>query len=714
MPEAIDAEVARLKLAAMGITLDADDARAARVRLLLAARHLSDAEDGRRDGEAAAARTVAPYGSWASPIDVELVAGRRRRPRPRPRSTATTSTGSRAGRPRAAGGRCSVTASTARPASSRPPRSTSATGSTSTAAARTPWTAGGRRLVAADGRLYRLDPDGAAEPVALTPEGPWRYADLRFDPRPRAAYAVRETHDAAREQTRCSSRTSSSPSRSTGRTAPAASSSRARTSSRRRGRRPTARARLDRVGPPGHALGRDPAAGRRRRAPTGRSARPRTVAGGPGISVVQPAWSPAGVLHAVSDETGWWNLYAFDGPDGIDGAGRNLAPMDAELGEPAWVFGAARYAFLADGAILAVARADGRDGSLRIEPDGDGHAPRPAVHGGRRAPRRRRRRGRRDRRPGRGAGASSSASTPRPARCAACSPASFRRPIDPASCPSRSRSRSATPSGATARALYFAPTNPSFRGPDGELPPLIVESHGGPTGAAYVRAVARPGVLHLARDRRRRRRLPRLAGLRAPVPRRAQGPVGDRRRRGLRRGRPVPRRARRRRPGAARDPGRQRRRLHDARRAHLPARGVRGRHQPLRHRGPRADPRRRPQVRVALRRGPARRRGPRRAARVFRERSPIHYLDRVRAPMLIFQGLDDRVVPPSQLDAMEAAFEPRGIPYVAMRFEGEGHGFRRRETAAGDLRGRARVPRPGVRVHARRRHARSMEIRRLG
>ena len=48
--------------------------------------------------------------------------------------------------------------------------------------------------------------------------------------------------------------------------------------------------------------------------------------------------------------------------------------------------------------------------------------------------------------------------------------------------------------------------------------------------------------------------------------------------------------------------------------------------------------------------------------RVFRERSPIHYLDRVRAPMLIFQGLDDRVVPPSQLDAMEAALRAARHP----------------------------------------------------
>ena len=48
--------------------------------------------------------------------------------------------------------------------------------------------------------------------------------------------------------------------------------------------------------------------------------------------------------------------------------------------------------------------------------------------------------------------------------------------------------------------------------------------------------------------------------------------------------------------------------------------------------------------------------------------------------MLIFQGLDDKVVPPSQADAMEEAFVARGIPHVVMRFEGEGHGFRRAET----------------------------------
>jgi len=71
---------------------------------------------------------------------------------------------------------------------------------------------------------------------------------------------------------------------------------------------------------------------------------------------------------------------------------------------------------------------------------------------------------------------------------------------------------------------------------------------------------------------------------------------------------------------------------------------------------------------------------------VWRERSPIHSLERFAAPILLLQGLDDRVVPPSQLDEIEAAFQRSGHPYVAIRFEGEGHGFRRAETRRAEYR----------------------------
>ena len=60
----------------------------------------------------------------------------------------------------------------------------------------------------------------------------------------------------------------------------------------------------------------------------------------------------------------------------------------------------------------------------------------------------------------------------------------------------------------------------------------------------------------------------------------------------------------------------------------------------------------------------------------YRERSPIHFLDAITVPVLILQGLEDRVVPPAQAEALAAALAARGVPYVYLAFEGEGHGFR--------------------------------------
>ena len=80
---------------------------------------------------------------------------------------------------------------------------------------------------------------------------------------------------------------------------------------------------------------------------------PECVAGGPGESITQPRWSPAGVLHYVSDRTGWWNLYTE--------RGTALCPMDAEFGRPDWTFGASTYVFLDDGTLVAVWGSGGVD-----------------------------------------------------------------------------------------------------------------------------------------------------------------------------------------------------------------------------------------------------------------------------------------------------------------------------------------------------------------
>jgi dipeptidyl aminopeptidase/acylaminoacyl peptidase len=67
------------------------------------------------------------------------------------------------------------------------------------------------------------------------------------------------------------------------------------------------------------------------------------------------------------------------------------------------------------------------------------------------------------------------------------------------------------------------------------------------------------------------------------------------------------------------------------------------------------------------------------AADVYRERSPLHRADRLSAPILVLQGLEDAVVPPEQAEAIVAAAAANGVPHAYIAFEGEQHGFRRAE-----------------------------------
>ena len=177
-------------------------------------------------------------------------------------------------------------------------------------------------------------------------------------------------------------------------------------------------------------------------------------------------------------------------------------------------------------------------------------------------------------------------------------------------CPSRSRSRPAA--GAPPTLLFYPPTNPDVTAEPGELPPLLVLIHGGPTSAA------RP-MLQLGTQYWTSRGFAVVdvnyggstgygRGLPQPAPR----PVGRRRRRRLRGGGPVARRAGPRRSDAALHPRRLRGRLHDAGRPRLP-RHVRRRRQPLRRGRPRGARHRDPQVREPLPRRPDRP-VPRRAA----------------------------------------------------------------------------------------------------
>src|SRR5258708_1237000 len=71
------------------------------------------------------------------------------------------------------------------------------------------------------------------------------------------------------------------------------------------------------------------------------------IAGGPTESIYQPTWSPDNVLHFVSDRTGWWNLYRWQNGQAIA-----LCPMEAEFGQPQWVFGTFTYSFASNDHII--------------------------------------------------------------------------------------------------------------------------------------------------------------------------------------------------------------------------------------------------------------------------------------------------------------------------------------------------------------------------
>jgi dipeptidyl aminopeptidase/acylaminoacyl peptidase len=65
---------------------------------------------------------------------------------------------------------------------------------------------------------------------------------------------------------------------------------------------------------------------------------------------------------------------------------------------------------------------------------------------------------------------------------------------------------------------------------------------------------------------------------------------------------------------------------------------------------------------------------------LYRERSPIHFIDRLSSPLILFQGLEDKVVPPNQSEMMADAVRAKGLPVAYLAFEGEQHGFRKAAT----------------------------------
>jgi dipeptidyl aminopeptidase/acylaminoacyl peptidase len=396
---------------------------------------------------------------------------------------------------------------------------------------------------------------------------------------------------------------------------------------------------------------------------------PTLVAGGPDEAICQPEWAPDGRLHFVSDRSGWWNLYRL-GAQGVEA----LCPMDAEFGAPHWTFGGSMYGFRSaedivctyiDKGVSRLAHLDTRSGKLEAIANpyeeirelrvGPGFV---ALLGG--GPTIPQELARID---------FSNGEVKVLARSIADLPDSADLSVpDSISYPSAG--------GRTAHAFHYPPRNSAVQAPAGSKPPLIVISHGGPTGmttntlklatqfwtsrgfavldvnyggsAGFGRAYrdalkGQWGIVDVEDC---------IAGAQALV---ARGLV-DGERLIIRGG------------SAGGLTTLCALTFHDVFKAGASYYGVadlngldQDSHKFESHYNEYLIA---PQPQ---------------AQALYQQRSPSNHTGRLARPMIFFQGLDDKVVPPQQSEAMVNALLARGVPVAYVPLEGEGHGFRKAE-----------------------------------
>ena len=396
----------------------------------------------------------------------------------------------------------------------------------------------------------------------------------------------------------------------------------------------------------------------------------RRVAGGREESIFQPEWSPTGQLYFVSDRSGWWNLYRLE----MDESATALCEMEAEFGQPQWVFGMSTYAFESAERIICayierghsrLAQLSTTTGKLeKIEtPYTDitylrakaGHA---YFRGG---------------------------SPTQPAAIVHLDlqnaqhealQRSNELKIDEGYLSISQPIEFPTEDGQTAHAFFYAPKNLDFKAAPGELPPLLVKSHGGPTSAASTtlalgiqywtsRGVAVLDVNYggsTGYGRAYRQRLTDRWGI-VDVDDCVNGAryliergLVDGARCAITGGSAG---------GYTTLCALTFRKLFKAGASHY---GVSD-----------AEALAKETHKFESRYldgliGPY----PERAD-LYRERSPIYFTDQLAASVIFFQGLEDKVVPPNQAEMMVEALRKKGVPVAYVPFAGEQHGFRRAE-----------------------------------
>src|SRR5256714_12374158 len=396
----------------------------------------------------------------------------------------------------------------------------------------------------------------------------------------------------------------------------------------------------------------------------------RLVAGGKTESIFQPEWSPDGRLYFVSDRTGWWNIYR----KGNDGANEIVCQMEAEFGAPQWIFGLSTYAFASPETIICtfVERGIWQLGEINLATRSLNRIDTPYTdisfmnaRGGRAVFR---------------AGSPTeplaiidfdldihSSNVLQLASHAAIDPAYLSQP-EPIEFP--------TTGGQTAHAFFYAPNNAEFHAQADERPPLLVKSHGGPTSATVAllmlgiqywtsRGIAVLDVNYggsTGYGREYRERLKGAWGIvdvddcvnGAKFLTEAGSVDGNRL---MIDG------------GSAggyttlcalafRDvfkAGASYYGVSDLEALELDTHKFESRYSDGLI-GP--YPERRD---------------------LYIERSPIHFAEKLSCPVIFFQGLEDKVVPPNQAESMVEALRKKGVPVAYVAFEGEQHGFRRAE-----------------------------------